>query len=464
VTDAYDVAILGGGSGGYVAAIRAAQLGMRTAVIERDKLGGTCLHYGCIPTKAFLQSAHVFSTLQRASEWGIQAGDVGFDYGRIMKFKDGVVDKNYKGVQFLMKKNKIDVITGEGTVVSPGEISVSGTGDKTTVKTANLIIATGSRPKTFGLPIDGKQVYTSDHAVSLDALPKSLIILGGGVISVEFASYYQALGVEVTIVELLDRLIPLMDRDLGSELARQFTKRKIAVLTGSTANFASLKTTKSGVSIEVSSDGGANQKLTAERMLVAVGRKAVLDGLDALKLELDRGRVVAGANQRTNVPNVYAVGDVVGGFGLAHEAYAHGILAVESIAGVNKVDRIDPDRIPQPVFSSPQVAAIGQSEEAAKASGAEVEVGKFPFSANSKAPILGETGGFAKVVADKKSGDILGVHMIGPEVTELIGEAAIAKFLESTPWEIAYNIHPHPTLSEVLGEAAHAAEGAAIHM
>ena len=460
----YDVVILGGGSGGYVAAIRASQLGLKTAVIERHKLGGTCLHYGCIPTKAFLESAHVYTEFHERDYWGLTADNVGYDYAKLLKFKEGIVDKNWKGVQFLMKKNRIDVIYGQGRAESPTRVSVTSDQGAQTVETANLIVATGSRPRTFGLPIDGKRVYTSDHAVSLDAMPKSLIILGGGVISVEFASYYQAFGVEVTIVELLPTLIPLMDSDLGTELAKIFSRRGIKVMTETTADFESLQTSESGVSIGVTPAGKEPVELKAERMLVAVGREAVLDGTDGLGLELERGYVKAGPNQRTNVPGVFAVGDVCGGFGLAHEAYAEGILAVESIAGVNKFDRVDPNRVPQPVFSFPQVAAIGMSETAAKSAEYELDIGKFPFTANSKAPILNAAQGWVKVVADKATGDILGVHMIGPSVTELIGEAALGKFLEGTPWELAYNIHPHPTLSEALGEAAHAAEGAAIHM
>ena len=336
------------------------------------------------------------------------AENVGYDYAKIMKFKEGIVDKNWKGVQFLMKKNKIDVIDGDGRAESATRVRVKGKDGERVVKAKNLVVATGSRPRTFGLPIDGKTVYTSDHAVNLDAMPKSLIILGGGVISVEFASYYHAFGVDVTVVELLPTLIPLMDADLGVELARLFVRRGIKVLTDTTAEFASLETGKAGVSVMVAPKGRDQIKLTAERMLVAVGREAVTDGVEALDLQLERGYVKTGDNQRTNLPNVFAVGDVTGGFGLAHEAYAEGILAVETIAGVNKFDRVDPNRIPQPVFSFPQVAAIGLREADARAEDREVEVGKFPFTANSKAPILNEAQGWIKVVADKDTGDILG--------------------------------------------------------
>ncbi|HEV3310832.1 MAG TPA: dihydrolipoyl dehydrogenase [Chloroflexota bacterium] len=458
-----DVVILGGGSGGYVAAIRAAQLGLKTTLIERHKLGGTCLHYGCIPTKAFLESAHVFTQMLSRDYWGLTADGVGYDYGKVMKFKNSIVDKNWKGVQFLMKKNKIDVVEGDGVAESPTRVRVKTGAGEQVVEGKDLIVATGSRPRTFGLPIDGRTVFTSDHAVNLDSMPGSIIILGGGVISVEFASYYHAFGVDVTIVELLPTLIPLMDADLGTELAKLFTRRGIKVLTSTTAEFESLDVGKDRVSIKAVTKGKEQETLTAEGMLVAVGREAVTGGVESLGLKLERGYIQVGDNQRTDVPHVYAIGDVCGGFGLAHEAYAEGILAVESIAGVNKFDRVDPNRIPQPVFSFPQVAAIGLREEDAS-DGREIEIGKFPFTANSKAPILNESHGFVKVVADKATGDILGVHMLGPNVTEFIAEAALAKFLEATPWELAYNIHPHPTLSEALGEAAHAAEGAALHM
>ncbi len=460
----YDIVILGGGSGGYVAAIRAAQLGFKTAVIERDKLGGTCLHYGCIPTKAFLESAHVYKQLQDRDRFGITAENIGYDYGKILAFKNGVVDKNWKGVQFLMKKNKIDVIIGDGVAESPSKVRVKTKDGEVVVEGKTLIVATGSRPRTFGIPIDGHDIYTSNHAVNLDAMPKSLIILGGGVISVEFASYYHAFGVDVTIVEILPTLIPLMDAELGKELGRIFERQKMKVMVETTADLKSIKSSGGSVRLKVSQKGKETQTLEAERLLVAVGREAVVDGLEMLDLEMDRGYIKISDNQRTNVPGVLAVGDVTGGYGLAHEAYAEGILAVETLAKVNKFDRVDLHRVPQPVFSLPQVASIGLREADAKEQGHELEIGKFPFSANSKAPILNETQGWVKVIGDKQTGDILGVHMIGPNVTELISEAALARFLEGTPWEMAYNIHPHPTLSEAVGEAAHAAEGAAIHM
>ena len=337
MADSYDVVILGGGSGGYVAAIRAAQLGLKTAVIERDKLGGTCLHYGCIPTKAFLESAHVYTEFQEREFWGLTADNVGYDYGKLLKFKDGIVDKNWKGVQFLMKKNKIDVVYGEGTAESPSRVKVATENGDQVLETKNLIVATGSRPRTFGLPIDGKKVLTSDHAVNLDAMPSSLIILGGGVISVEFASYYQSFGVDVTIVELLPTLIPLMDAELGTELAKILSRRGIKVMTGTTAEFESLTVD--------------DYRCEHRRRVAREGAGDAPGGADAGRGRTggrDRRHRKAGTGNRTGLhqggieptnqrAQYFAVGDVCGGFGLAHEAYAEGILAVESIAGSEQI-------------------------------------------------------------------------------------------------------------------------------
>lgn len=459
----FQVVFLGGGSGGYVGAIRAAQLGLSVAVIERDKLGGTCLHRGCIPSKAYLEAAHRYSEMQHAGEFGLTVGEIGYDFEGIQRYRQKVVTDNWKGVQFLMKKNKITVLEGEGTVEAPGRIAVTGA-ESTTVVAENLVLATGTRPRTLGIDVDGKRVFTSDNVWDAEAMPESVIILGGGVIGCEFASYYRAFGVEVTIVEMLDGLIPMMDADLGKELGRQLSRRGVTILTGARADPESVKSTDAGVELTVEV-GGERRTLRADHLLLAAAREATpIPGLEKLGVETDRGYLTIGDNQRTSVPGVYAVGDIAGGLMLAHKAYADGILAAESIAGKNQLRSIDMNRVPQPVFSFPQVAAIGVTEAQAREAGAEVEVGKFPFTANAKAKILSDAVGFVKVVADRSSGDVLGVHMIGPSVTELISEAALAKFLESTPWEMAYNIHPHPTLSEAIGEAAHATEGAPLHM
>lgn len=463
----YNVAFLGGGSGGYVGAIRAAQLGMQVAVIERDKLGGTCLHRGCIPSKAYLESAHVYTEFQHRETFGLTADNVGYDFGGIQSYTQKVVTENWKGVQFLMRKNKIDVIEGDGTIVGTGQIAVqSKDGAQQRVTADNIVVATGTAPRTLGIQVDGKRIFTSDNVWSASEMPRSVIVLGGGVIGCEFASFYNGFGVECTIVEMLPGLLPMMDEEVGRELGRIYSRRGIKVTTGARAITDSVRSTDEGVQVDIEVNG-QRQTLKADHLLLAVAREAVTEGLglDKVNIQTERGYITIGQNQRTSAEGFFGVGDVVGGYGLAHKAYAEGILAAETIAGVNKVNTIDPNRIPQPVFSFPQVASIGITEKQARDSGAEIEIGKFPFQGNAKAKILGDAAGFVKIVADKGSGDVLGVHMLGPGVTEFIAEAALGKFLEATPWELAYNIHPHPTLSEALGEAAHAAEGeGALHI
>jgi dihydrolipoamide dehydrogenase len=460
----FTVVFLGGGSAGYVGAIRAAQLGMSVAVVERDKLGGTCLHRGCIPSKAYLEAAHLYTEMQHADAFGLSAGDIGYDFAKIQQYREKVVTENWKGVQFLMKKNKITVLLGEGTISAPGQLQVVGAEGTQAITTDNLVLCTGTSPRTLGIKVDGQRVFTSDNVWEASDMPKSVIILGGGVIGCEFASYYRAFEVEVTIVEMLGGLIPMMDADLGKELARQFSKRGIKLMTDTKADPASVKAGDDGVELTVEANG-KQETLKADYLLLAAAREPTpILGVESLGLETERGYPTIGDNQRTSLPNVYAAGDIAGGLMLAHKAYADGILAAESIAGKNQLKNIDMNRVPQPVFSFPQVAAVGVTEQQARDSGAEVQVGKFPYTANAKAKILNDAVGFVKVVADKRTGDVLGVHMIGPSVTENISEAGLAKFLESTPWELAYTIHPHPTLSEAIGEAAHAVEGTPLHM
>lgn len=464
----FNLAFIGGGSGGYVGAIRAAQLGMQVAVIERDKLGGTCLHRGCIPSKAYLESASVYQEFQHRETFGIKAENIGYDFDGIQHFRAKVVDENWKGVQFLMRKNKITVIEGEGRITGPGKVHVEDSGGKHDLTADNLVIATGTVPRTLGIQVDGRRVFTSDNVWEATEIPKSVIILGGGVIGCEFASFYQAFGVEVTIVEMLGSILPMMDEEVATSLQRLFTRSGIKVLTNARALPETVKSSETGVAMEVEING-QRQTLNAEHLLLAAARQAedtTKDlGLAAIGVETERGYVKVGANQRTTAANVYAIGDVVGGLALAHKAYAEGILVAETVAGKNQLNVIDRNRVPQPVFSFPQVAAIGLTEREARESGANIKIGKFPFTGNAKAKILNDAVGFVKLVTDHDSGDILGVHMLGPNVTEFIAEAALGKFLESTPWEIAYNIHPHPTLSEALGEAAHAAEGeGALHI
>jgi dihydrolipoamide dehydrogenase len=462
----FTLAFLGGGSGGYVGAIRAAQLGMNVAVIERDKLGGTCLHRGCIPSKAYLEAAHIYTEAQHADAFGVTVESVGYDFPRIQQYREKVVTENWKGVQFLMKKNKITVIEGDGTITAPGRVRVRGADGERDITCDHLAIATGTRPRTLGITADGKRVFTSDNIWNAEAMPQSVIILGGGYIGCEFASYYRAFGIEVTIVEMLGSLLPMMDADVGRELQRVYSRRSITIMTDTRALPESVKSGDDAVEMTVEK-GGQQQTLRADYLLLAAAREAVTDGLglDTIGVEMERGFIKIGDCQQTNVPNVYAVGDIAGGLGLAHKAYADGILCAEGIAGRNQFKRIDMTRVPQPVFSFPQVAAVGLTEQQATEAGHEIEVGRFPFTANARAKILNDAVGFVKIVAEKRYGDVLGVHMVGPNVTELISEAALGRFLESTPWELAYNIHPHPTLSEALGEAAHAAEGeGALHI
>jgi dihydrolipoamide dehydrogenase len=397
--------------------------------------------------------------------YGLTAENVGFDFPGIRKYMQKTVTDNWNGVKFLMKKNKITVIEGDGKITGPGKLDVAGANGGQQVTTDNLVIATGTQPRTLGIPVDGRRIFTSDNVWDAPELPHSVIILGGGVIGCEFATFYSAFGVECTIIEMLPNLIPMMDEEAGKELERAYKRRGIKILTNAKAITDSVRSTDQGVEVDIEVDG-KRETCRADHLLLSIAREAVTEGLglDKVGVETERGFIRVGYNGRTNVPNVYGAGDVIGGYGLAHKAYADGILAAESMAGKNVLNSIDPNRIPQPVFSSPQVAAIGMTEQQARESGAELEIGKFPFTANSKAKILNDTAGFVKVIADKKTGEVLGVHMVGPSVTELISEAALGRFLESTPWEIAYNIHPHPTLSEALGEAAHAAEGAPLHI
>jgi len=457
----FNVVFLGGGSGGYVGAIRAAQLGMQVAVIERDKLGGTCLHRGCIPSKAYLESAHVYSEIQHSQDFGLTVDNVGYDFSGIQRYREKVVNDNWNGVKFLMRKNKITVIEGDGKITGQGQVQVQANSrEEQRVTADNLVIATGTRPRTLGIQVDGQRVFTSDNVWDAKGMPRSIIILGGGYIGCEFASYYRAFGVEVTVIEMLGSLIPMMDGDLGKEIQRAFSRRGINIMTNTRADPGSVRVTEDSVELEVEAEG-SRRTCKAEYLLLAVAREAVLDdlGLEAIGVQTERGLIKIGQNQRTSAANTYAVGDVAGGLQLAHKAYAEGILAAETIAGKNHLSSIDMNRVPQPMYSFPQVAAIGMTEQQAQDSGADLEIGKFPFTANAKAKILNDTAGFVKIIADKKSGDVLGVHMVGPTVTELISEAALGKFLETTPWEMAYNIHPHPTLSEAVGEAAHATEG-----
>lgn len=467
MAEKFEVVVFGGGTGGYPAAIRAAQLGKTVALIERDKVGGTCLHRGCIPTKAFLESAHVLHVAEQSKDFGIQVGNPTFDYKAIFARKSKIVDQLWKGTQTLLQRAKVTTIQGNGRITAPGKLVVEGEGPGREIEYDNLIIATGSTPRTIpGLEFDGKSVISSDHiTMDLQTVPKSIIVLGAGAVGVEFASMYRDFGAEVTLVEMAPSVVPLEDREVGQLLSRSFARRGIKVLVGAGARPETFQKTKDGVSLEVGS-GDSAQKLTAEVLLVAVGRAAITQdiGLENLKgVEVERGLIKVDGLLRTGEKNVYAVGDVVGGYQLAHKAMAEGMLAAEVIAG-ESVKPIDRWRVPRATYCRPEIGSMGMSEDEAKAQGYKVKTAKFNFGVNGRAMIHGETEGFVKMISDADTGEILGTYIIGPGATELIGETVIARYLEATPLELGLAIHAHPTLSEVLGEVALDVEGRPLHI
>lgn len=455
--DSYDLIVLGGGTGGYSAAIRAASLGLNVALVERDLVGGTCLHRGCIPTKALLHSAEVYDTVRDASKHGVVVGDVSYDWAGVQKNKSAVVDRMFKGLEGLLKKRKIEIVRGSGTLRSATTVSVDG---KDLTATKGIVVATGSKPKTLpGLDL-GPTVITSDQALTFDRVPASAVILGGGAIGVEFASLWASFGCQVTIVEMLPSLVPLEDESLGKELQRSFSKRGITSLVG--AKLEEAKATDASVTCHVTVNG-KTQTLEAEVLLVAVGRAPVTEGagLDAAGVTTDRGFVTVSQFGKTSASGVYAVGDVIPTPQLAHVSFAEGIVAAEHLAGESP-QPINYNAIPRCTYCEPEVAAVGLTEAQAKESGADVVVQSTNFAHIGKAQILGAGAGFCKIVADS-GGAILGVHMIGPRVTDLLAEAMLAVGWEAVPDEVAQLIHPHPTLSEVFGEGALALAGKPLH-
>jgi len=461
--EAFDVAVIGGGSAGYVGAIRGAQLGLKVAVVEEEKLGGTCLHRGCIPTKSFLHSSELAHQIHGMSVLGLKADGLQIDWPAVLKRKEAVVNQLWRGVEFLMKKNKITVFKGHGMIESAGKLVVKESGE--TISAKNLLVATGSRPKSLpGLEMDGDRVINSDHAVNLDRMPKSIVIVGAGAVGTEFACVYNGYGAEVTLVEFLPTILPLEDAEVGQQLARVLGKRGIKVLTGAQVQPDSLKRGDGRMTVSVKV-GDQTQTLEGERLLVAVGREGLVKefGLEKLGIQLEKGYIKTDEHYRTSQPNVFAAGDVIGNYLLAHVAYYEGEHVMEQIAGKNPKP-LDYNRVPRATYSYPQVASLGLSEKQARDQGLKVKIGKFPLAGNAKSVILGETEGFVKIISDEESGDLLGVFIIGPSATELISETALAKLLESTPWEIGASIHPHPTVSESLKEAALAVDGVAIHI
>lgn len=478
----YDVVVVGAGTGGYVAAIRAAQLGLKVAVVEKQKaLGGTCLIWGCIPTKALLEHAHALKVAQGAKEWGLTGIDgagVGIDMVAVHARKDKMVSGLTGGIEMLFKKNKIDWLKGSARLTGRQgvEVTLHDGAKQALTATREIIVATGSAPRSVpGIEVDRKQIIFSDEAIHLPYVPKSIAIMGSGAVGVEFASIFKSYGSEVTVIELLPRLVPGEDEAVSAELERTFKKRGIKVMTGS--KVTSAKAGAKGVDLEVqgtdpssgSGQGGKSQKLSYDLLLVATGRGPVTEGLgaDALGIKMDRGYVVVDPLFKTNVPGISAIGDVItmGGphYQLAHVSSMEGILLAERIAG-HAVQPINYDHVPRCTYTEPEIGSVGLTEVQAKEQGHEVRVGTFPFRALARARMAGETDGFVKVVAEKKYDEILGVHIIGPRATELVAEAVMALRMEVTVEELIKTIHAHPTMSEAVGEAAHAAHGAAIHV
>ena len=467
----YDVVIIGSGTGGYVAAIRAAQLGLKTAVVERAPvLGGTCLNWGCIPTKALLEHAHALKIARDWNEWGLTIGEaaVGIDMIKVHARKDKIVKGLTGGVEFLFKKNKIDWIKGSARLAGKGSVEVTGGQNQTLTARKEIIIATGSQPRSVpGIEIDRKRIITSDEAIGLRDIPASIVILGSGAVGVEFASIFKRFGSDVTIVELLPRLVPIEDEAVSTELEKAFKKQGIKVMTGT--KVTSARAGSAGVELDAQTPDGKSAKLSADYLLVATGRGPVTDGLGAegAGLQMERGYIRVDREFRTNVPMLSAIGDVItfeqpGHPQLAHLSSAEGIVLAERIAG-QEYRPINYDQVPGCTYCDPEIGSVGLTEKEAQTRGFDVKVGTFKFGILARARIAGETEGFVKIVADKKYDEILGVHMIGPRATELVAEATLALRLECTVEELVRTIHAHPTMSEAVGEAAHALHGGAIH-
>jgi dihydrolipoamide dehydrogenase len=464
----YDIIVIGSGPGGYVTAIRASQLGLKTAIVERERLGGICLNWGCIPTKALLRSAEIYRNAQHAKDYGLSIEGLKFDPEAVVKRSRGVAGRMEKGVQFLMKKHKVDVLMGEARLEKGSaapKVIVKGKDGDASHDAKHVILATGARAREIpgaGLKADGKRIWTYRDAMAPPEWPESLLVFGSGAIGIEFASFYAAFGVKTTVVELLDRVLPVEDEEISAFAKKRFEKEGLKLLTSTEAK--SLKATASGVEAVVQS-GGKQETLTASHAIVAVGITGNIEniGLDALGVKTDRGHIVTDGYGKTNVAGLYAIGDVTGGPWLAHKASHEGVICVEAIAG-QKPHPMIKERIPGNTYSHPQVASVGLTEAKAKASGREVRVGRFPFVGNGKAVALGEDQGLVKVIFDAKTGELLGAHMIGAEVTELIQGFAVAMTAEVTEETLMETVFPHPTLSEMMHESVLDAYGRVIHI
>lgn len=469
MTKQVDVAILGGGTGGYIAAIAAAQAGLQVAVIERDKLGGTCLHRGCIPSKALLRSAEIYVQAKESSRFGIHIEGVSIDFKQVQARKQEVVDQLYRGVHYLMKKHQIEVIQGYGRVMGPsifspqsGSIAVElPDGEAMTIVPKHLIIATGSRPRTLpGLEPDGAQIATSDEALLWETLPKQVAIVGGGVIGIEWASMLVDYGVDVTVIEAGPRILPTEDQDIAQEMMRFLTKRGVTFITNAKVQPEGVVKHDNSVELVLTRDEEQSLSLHVERVLVSVGRVANIEniGLENTNVRTHNGLIVVNEYMQTQEPHIYAIGDCIGGLQLAHAASAEGLAAIKHLTG-EKSATLSSMNIPRCIYSHPEASSIGLTEEQAREQGYAVHVVKMPFKSIGKALVYGESDGFVKVVADKTHNDVLGVHLIGPHATELVGEAAIAKWLDASVWELGQVIHAHPSLSEIMAEAMLAVEG-----
>lgn len=460
----FDLIVLGSGPGGYVTAIRASQLGLKTAIVERESLGGICLNWGCIPTKALLKSANVFEYIQHASDYGLQVDNAQHDFGAVVKRSRDVANGMSNGVQFLMKKNKIEVIMGEGKLLPGKKVKVKAADGKETEYSAqHVIIATGARSRQLpNLPQDGKKIIGYREAMTLPNQPKRLVVVGSGAIGVEFAYFYNAMGTEVTIVEYMPQIVPVEDEEIGKQLERTFKKNGIKIKTSSEVTH--VDTSGAGCVVTVKSKKG-EEKIECDVVLSAVGVQANIEniGLEQVGIKTDKGKIVVDGFYKTNVDGYYAIGDCVPGQALAHVASAEGIICVEKIAG-HHPQPLDYNNIPGCTYCSPEIASVGYTEKAAKEAGYDILVGKFPFSASGKASAAGHKDGFVKVIFDKKYGEFLGCHMIGANVTEMIAEAVVARKLETTGMEIVKSVHPHPTMSEAVMEAAADAYGEVIHL
>lgn len=458
----YDVVVIGAGPGGYVAAIRAAQLGMSAAVIEDDNLGGVCLNWGCIPSKSLLRNAEVLELIKNADDYGISVGEVSYDYGKAIDRSRQVVRRLTSGVGALLRKNGVEHVSGRATLQSANTVAINGSGRL--ISADNIIIATGARARHIpGIPVDGETVLTSREAIVLREVPSRIVIVGGGAIGVEFADVYHSYGAEVMIVEMLPRLVPLEDEEISQQLERVFRRRGIRYKTG--AMVKDVAVSNHTATVTVAEADGSEIEVECDKVLVAIGVQGNSDGigLEAAGVQAERGFIPVDDEMRTNVPGVYAIGDVTGKLPLAHVASAQGVTAVEAIAGLNPMP-LDYTLMPRATYCRPQIASFGLTEQQAADSGHSFKVGRFPMAASGKALAMGESHGMVKLVVDNEVGELLGAHMIGPEATELLGEVGLSRLLEGTTTELGWLVHPHPTISETIKEAALAVEGEAIHI